>query len=244
MVLTLLQIGVYATDAEKTNGILSYRVQNGEVIITGCDRSATGSLNIPEEIDGYPVTEVGDHAFLLTNLTRIQLPDSVKKLGVGVFMTSETLKTIILSESLLEIPERTFAFSGPVIRKIYIPASIKYIGENAFYPYNRDEVIADFNFDGNAMIYYGGNESQWNAIAVHNNQEAAIPEIRNGSRYVHSFPHQINHSHSFDDGTVVREPTAYEPGLKLIRCLDCEKEKLAIIPATGHTPFYDVIPAQ
>ena len=47
----------------KTLGVLSYKVENGAVTITDCDANATGVIEIPAEIDGLPVTTIGNHAF-------------------------------------------------------------------------------------------------------------------------------------------------------------------------------------
>ena len=46
-----------------TYGELTYTVSGGKVTITGCNSSASGTLIIPETIDGYPVTTIGQYAF-------------------------------------------------------------------------------------------------------------------------------------------------------------------------------------
>ena len=42
---------------------LAYAISNDEVIITNCDTTASGDLVIPDTINGYPVTSIGNQEF-------------------------------------------------------------------------------------------------------------------------------------------------------------------------------------
>ena len=68
-----------------TYGIFKYEeINNGTKIeITGCDKNATGTLNIPSTIEGKPVTSIGDKAFYeCSNFTgSLVIPDSVTSIG-------------------------------------------------------------------------------------------------------------------------------------------------------------------
>lgn len=69
----------------ETYGDLTYTVSNGEVKITGCSTSAT-TVEIPSEIDGYPVTSICNSAFSgCTGLTSVTIPDSVTSIGNSAF---------------------------------------------------------------------------------------------------------------------------------------------------------------
>ncbi|MGN1481491.1 leucine-rich repeat protein, partial [Porcipelethomonas sp.] len=60
-----------------TYGDLSYTAYTNYVEITDCDES-TVSVEIPDEIDGLPVTSIEDDAFsLCTSLESIMIPDGV-----------------------------------------------------------------------------------------------------------------------------------------------------------------------
>lgn len=89
--------------------------ENGEAVITSIECSGGkftpyGKANIPAEIDGYPVVEIGEYAMpQYTWVDEIIIPDSVKRIN-------------------------NFAFDNPFsnIEEIHIPASVEYIGEGAF----------------------------------------------------------------------------------------------------------------
>lgn len=61
-----------------TVGDLTYSITDGQVVITDCDTSAEGELTIPAEIEGLPVTSIGDAAFFrCSSLTSITIPEGV-----------------------------------------------------------------------------------------------------------------------------------------------------------------------
>ena len=65
-----------------TLGDLTYEIADGEVAITSCDRSAEGDLELPAEIEGFPVTSIKHRAFYrCEGLTSISIPDSITWIG-------------------------------------------------------------------------------------------------------------------------------------------------------------------
>ena len=109
---------------------------------------------IPAEIDGMPVTEIGQSAFAdcaelktivipdsvvevgieafiyCTGLTEVTLPSNLKSLEANVFYECTSLVSVTLPEQLKIIEMGAFRKSG--LRKIVIPDSVTYIGESAF----------------------------------------------------------------------------------------------------------------
>ncbi|MDR0550453.1 MAG: leucine-rich repeat domain-containing protein [Spirochaetaceae bacterium] len=76
------------------------------VVIMGYKGHASDVV-IPASINGIPVMEIGDQAFMLSNLTSVVLPRTVVRIGKK-------------------------AFFGNSIRSVSVPESVREIGDNAF----------------------------------------------------------------------------------------------------------------
>lgn len=101
------------------------------------------------------VTGIGNYAFRdFVNLSRINLPESIRMIGCNAFADCDSLTKITLPENFAQIKQ--YAFSGcDSLSEIYIPVSVKYIDYAAFYKcYNIDKVV------------YAGTESQWKDIKI------------------------------------------------------------------------------
>ena len=76
-------------------GKLTYEIINGEAIITDCEYDALGTMVVPDNIDGYPVTAIGDAAFYNCDfLTEITLPASLRSVGQKAFYDCGRLEKI------------------------------------------------------------------------------------------------------------------------------------------------------
>ena len=122
-------------DIDTTDKIqyLDYEIKNGEVTITDCDKSITGELIIPSEIEGYPVVSIGSWAFGgCTGLTSITIPDSVTSIGINTFGGCTGLTSITIPDSVTSIGYDAFSCCTSLI-SITIPDSVKSIDYEAFY---------------------------------------------------------------------------------------------------------------
>lgn len=67
------------------------------------------SITIPNEIDGLPVTAIGDHAFNNTIVTQeVEFPNTLKYIGEGAFEDNWTLREVILPDSVTCIDKYAF----------------------------------------------------------------------------------------------------------------------------------------
>ena len=126
----VLALGIASASAD-TYGKLTYKISNRQVIITECDRGATYVV-IPNKLNGYPVTVIGDRAFSKCNdtLKSVTIPDSVTTIGESAFYFCTSLKNITIPNSVTTIGAGAFSFSG--LTEIYIPDSVTDIGVGTF----------------------------------------------------------------------------------------------------------------
>ena len=96
-----------------TYGNLTYSVENSEVTITKCSTSAQGNIVIPDTIEGYPVTKIGNSAFIrCEKITGITIPDSVKSIGSSAFYNCTKLVNIDIPDGITSIGADAFRYSG------------------------------------------------------------------------------------------------------------------------------------
>ena len=82
---------------------LSYEIGDAEVTITGYGRAAAGEVAIPEELEGLPVTSIGDMAFLNSCMTSITIPEGVTSIGDEAFSDCKSLISITIAEGVTSI---------------------------------------------------------------------------------------------------------------------------------------------
>lgn len=118
--------------AAKTSGNLTYEVKNGEVAITDCKESASGKLEIPSKLGGYPVTRIDNYAFSnCKKLTSVTIPDGVKAIGALAFNGCSSLTSVNIPDSVKNIG--VYAFSSCTkLKSVTVPGSVKKIAEGTF----------------------------------------------------------------------------------------------------------------
>ncbi len=82
------------------NGV-KYKLAAEKLSIIGCDTEKEGVLTIPETVNGYPVTGIGEYAFWgCEKLTNIILPESIIKIGGRAFCKCKGLTEFIMPDSV------------------------------------------------------------------------------------------------------------------------------------------------
>ncbi|MCD7828230.1 MAG: leucine-rich repeat domain-containing protein [Clostridiales bacterium] len=140
--------------------LLTYTISDGEVTIETCDTSVSGYYAIPDTIEGYLVTRVGDYAFVLcSELKGVKIPDGVTSMGAGVFTECAALETVEIAGSVLTVGE--YAFDGcSALSRVVLEEGVAAIGDGAFSFCSSLEnidlpdsltVIGMFAFEGTAL---------------------------------------------------------------------------------------------
>ena len=126
---------------------------DGTCTITGIGSCTDLDIIIPEYIDGYNVTSIGDWAFNgCRNLTSIEIPDSVTSIGSSAFSCCYSLTSIVIPDSVTSIGWHAFLGSG--LTSIIIPDSVTSISSSAFSCDNLESIIVE---QGNPVYHSAGN---------------------------------------------------------------------------------------
>lgn len=133
MTVTVVTFAPMTSSADSDRyGVLSYKIEHGEVTITDCDETASGELEIPGTIDGYPVKNIGGGAFRdCSSLTSIELPDSIMGIGYGAFSGCYGLTNIVIPDGVTYIGHYAFEYCYR-LKSITLPDGATSIGDFAF----------------------------------------------------------------------------------------------------------------
>lgn len=164
------------------------KLNNAEACVYRCQKSASGTVTIPAQWNGLPVTSIHSHAFdNCSGVTKIILPDSIKTIesfaffscgmleisipasvstiGASAFYGCKALKKLPLPEGMKTISRQLFTYSG--VQAVYIPASVTSI--EAYASYDHSDAKTPLK-----AVFYGGTEAQWEtlkkSIAAEGNQ--------------------------------------------------------------------------
>lgn len=94
--------------------------------VTNCNPEATGSISVPAEYNGTPITTIGDRAFASCHqLTEIHLEEGIREIGIAAFQNCTSLKHITLPTSLLIMWGDTFK-NCESLTQITIPPQLRF----------------------------------------------------------------------------------------------------------------------
>ena len=107
-------------------------LENGNyVTITGYTGTKT-NVEVPSEINGKTVREIGENAFFNSSITSIKLPSSIRSIGKNAFHSCASLGSISLPAAITSIEAN--AFRGCTsLKTVTLPTSLKKLGPQVFY---------------------------------------------------------------------------------------------------------------
>ena len=100
---------------------------------TNVNSSLTGDIYIDNTYEGYPVTTIGENAFLYSHITSISLPSTLTSIANNAFKDISELTTVTYrggGASLVSIGDN--AFQNTSLATFTVPANMVSIGDNAF----------------------------------------------------------------------------------------------------------------
>jgi BspA type Leucine rich repeat region (6 copies) len=154
----------------------TYTTNSGAITITGYT-GLGGTVTIPNTINGYPVSSVGDNAFQYNNvLTNLIVGTNVLSLGRNTFAYNTNLATVIIPNSVTNIVGGTF-YDCTNLVSITLGDGIRSVGDSSF---AFDASLVGLYFEGNApsfvsltsifygvsaatVIYYNSGATGWTA---------------------------------------------------------------------------------
>ncbi len=121
------------------SGSMTFAVYQNEAHVTDYQGTDT-QIEIPETVDGVPVTAVGPLAFKGDTggdatpvlLKKVILPSTIQTIGGYAFYYLETLEEITLPEGLRTIGDSAFGVCR-ALSAIELPSTLTYIGDYAFH---------------------------------------------------------------------------------------------------------------
>ena len=144
------------TDCELKQCQVGYTYEKKKGMRTAIDKSTSGEITIPDVVNGYIVTKVGDYAFYeCKDLTKVNLPSSVQSFGINAFKSCINLEPFALPSNLTYISEGLFNGCVKFVN-ISLPSTVTSIGSSAFLgcsnlvSINTDNIksIGSYAFDG------------------------------------------------------------------------------------------------
>lgn len=124
-------IPALAADYEAEIGGITYALENGEATVVDCKWEVKGSVVIESEIEGCPVTKIGEKAFeSCGQIKEITIPDSVKVIERAAFYRCVNLKNVFGMKNVEVIGER--AFHECNLESFAMPEKVKRIEYGTF----------------------------------------------------------------------------------------------------------------
>ena len=134
---------------------------SGDMVYQASDDAATlvryfgsdSKVDIPAELGGKPVTEIGEWAFAYySSLTEVTIPEGVTSIRAFAFRSCSSLTKATISEGVTSIGDSAFAYCSS-LTEVTIPKSVTSI-----------EFFAFYDCGALTTVHYGGTQEDWDAL--------------------------------------------------------------------------------
>ena len=132
VLMLFMTAGAAGEERIDASGQWSYVLEGSSATITGCAVSPSGDLLIPGELDGYPVTDIGERAFVARRgVTSVMIPNSVITICAEAFVGCDAITSVTIPDSVNRIDRGAF-LGCRSLTSVTIPDSVTSIGTNIF----------------------------------------------------------------------------------------------------------------
>ena len=130
---SLAAMPVSAEEETFSDEVLTYTKIGDGVSITACEVTAT-AFDLPDNIDGYPILEIGDGAFAgCEKLSKLNLSKTkIRSIGENAFSGCTALKDFDFPEDTLKTIGKGAFYGCGSLTKLTIPDSVTEVGTSAF----------------------------------------------------------------------------------------------------------------
>ena len=134
---------------------------SGDMVYQASDDAATlvryfgsdSKVDIPAELGGKPVTEIGEWAFAYySSLTEVTIPEGVTSIRAFAFRSCSSLTKATIPEGVTSIGEYAFSYCSS-LTEVTIPKSVTSMEDRAFY-----------ECKALTTVHYGGTQEDWDAL--------------------------------------------------------------------------------
>ena len=143
---------------------------SGDMVYQASDDAATlvryfgsdSKVDIPAELGGKPVTEIGEWAFAYySSLTEVTIPEGVTSIRAFAFRSCSSLTKAIIPEGVTSIGDSAFLYCSS-LTEVTIPKSVTSIESYAF---SECKALT--------TVHYGGTQEDWDALKKNIGEENA-----------------------------------------------------------------------
>ena len=137
-------------------------------------------VDIPSEIDGKPITAIGDNCFFAhKEITMLSFPETLKSIDMQAFGMCKGIRELILSDSITEI--ESYAFRDCTgLRKIILPSSLRTLKRGVFsftYPPDDVEIIISEGLEIiEPRVFSSGDLNQFFTVKIPSSVKECAPD--------------------------------------------------------------------